>query len=168
MKKDLQELVLLKIKEGYLTVSTNGDIFGKRKQLGSPNPDGYLTITIYMGNYKTRTVRAHQIVWLHQKGFIPEGMEINHIDGNKQNNSITNLELVDHRSNMMHALETGLHNPPKIRLGESNPSSKMTKDKVIELRSIASGLSLGKLSDMFGISKQSVHDILKGKTWKHV
>ena len=35
--------------------------------------------------------------------------EVNHIDGNKQNNNITNLEWVSHRQNIKHSFDIGLH-----------------------------------------------------------
>lgn len=41
-------------------------------------------------------------------------LEVNHIDGNKQNNNLTNLEVVSHRRNMQHAWENGLIKPSNI------------------------------------------------------
>ena len=37
----------------------------------------------------------HNIVWEEKYGKIPEGMQVHHIDGNKLNNDLSNLELVD-------------------------------------------------------------------------
>ena len=38
---------------------------------------------------------AHRRVWRKHHGPVPRGFFIHHIDGDKQNNDITNLELVD-------------------------------------------------------------------------
>lgn len=37
----------------------------------------------------------HRVVWIYHNGEIPKGMHIHHKDGNRANNSIENLELVD-------------------------------------------------------------------------
>ena len=39
--------------------------------------------------------RQHRLVWETYYGKIPKGLQIHHIDGNKQNNAIENLQLVD-------------------------------------------------------------------------
>lgn len=67
--------------------------------------DGYLQVQLYK-NGKGRTFRIHQIVWLCLKGEIPTELEINHIDENKTNNSIENLELVTHQQNLNHGTRT--------------------------------------------------------------
>lgn len=64
---------------------------------------GYCKIT---GKHWSRPL--HCIVWETFVGEIPEGMQINHIDGNKHNNCLENLELVTPHENMVHAWKTGL------------------------------------------------------------
>lgn len=49
--------------------------------------------------YKTNSLYVHQLVWLAFKGEIPKGMTIDHIDGNKRNNKLENLELVTQSDN---------------------------------------------------------------------
>ena len=41
-----------------------------------------------------------------------ESLEVNHIDGDKSNNSVTNLEWITHKDNIVHSFETGLHSKP--------------------------------------------------------
>lgn len=51
---------------------------------------------------------VHRLV---ASAFIPNPLnlpEVNHIDGNRQNNSVTNLEWVTRQSNYQHAIDTGL------------------------------------------------------------
>lgn len=71
------------------------------------NGRGYLTTMIgRKGNVKT--VKIHRLV---AETFVPNPndlSEVNHIDGNKQNNNVENLEWVSHQENMIHAHKTGL------------------------------------------------------------
>ena len=47
------------------------------------------------GYYGGSTGRLHRAVWEHHNGPIPKGFEIHHIDENKDNNGIENLELME-------------------------------------------------------------------------
>jgi hypothetical protein len=60
---------------------------------------GYLQTTIH-----SRTYQIHQLVWMsYNHSFVPDGFEINHIDGDKGNCAVTNLELCTHQYNLKHA-----------------------------------------------------------------
>ena len=75
------------------------------RYIGIINKDGYVKVRAPKG-YKHKGV--HQYIWMVANGCdIPEGYDIHHIDGNKQNNSIYNLELIEktehireHKQNM--------------------------------------------------------------------
>lgn len=70
------------------------------------NKDGYCQVKLYNAKPKTKTI--HRIVALH---FIenPENkQEVNHKDGNKENNCVNNLEWVTKKENKIHADTTGL------------------------------------------------------------
>lgn len=56
------------------------------------------------------------------------------------------------------------------QIGEKNGRSKLTSDKVLEIRRLreSDGISYGKLGIMFGVSKNTVMDIIKYNKWKHV
>lgn len=72
------------------------------------NGKGYLIVNLkHNGKQRMRTV--HRLV---AEAFIanPNNYEdVNHIDGNKENNQVDNLEFCTHRSNMLHAVKFGLH-----------------------------------------------------------
>jgi hypothetical protein len=70
------------------------------------NSDGYFRIALYVEG-KIRSVMAHQIVWEWTNGPIPEGLQINHKDLNKQNNRLENLEIVDRSGNISHSYANG-------------------------------------------------------------
>lgn len=73
---------------------------------------GYEKVTLHNGSNR-KTFLIHRLVAIH---FLPiiEGKEVvNHKDGNKKNNLVSNLEWVTVSENNKHALETGLKVMPK-------------------------------------------------------
>jgi len=68
---------------------------------------GYLQLRITL-NGKTYHCMAHRAIYDNFVKTIPSGCEINHKDGNKQNNRLNNLELVTSGENQKHAYKTGL------------------------------------------------------------
>lgn len=83
---------------------------GKLKKL-FPNRKGYLITTLSKEN-KLATFTVHQLV---AQAFLPgfqKGTELNHKDGVKANNAISNLEISDPSHNQFHAVRNGL--VPKV------------------------------------------------------
>jgi hypothetical protein len=121
--------------ERYL-VSENGDVFStitnkflKKNKTGI----GYESVALHE-NSKQKTFRIHRLV---AKAFIlnPDNKpQINHIDGNKSNNHISNLEWCTAKENIVHAFKTGLNKKTdkaklmtsennKLRIGGKNPGA---------------------------------------------
>lgn len=72
----------------------------------SKNQKGYVQIQL-SENGKAKTITLHRLVYINFMRDVPPGLEINHIDGNKENNHISNLELVTKKENMMKAVQNG-------------------------------------------------------------
>lgn len=80
-----------------------------------PDNFGYIVGTFYIEG-KPKKVKVHRLVAKLFLGEPPEGKTlINHVDGNKQNNSVSNLEWCDYLENNEHARRTGLN-----KISESN------------------------------------------------
>jgi hypothetical protein len=79
-------------KDGYLNRFKKGDLAKFYKGTG-----GYLNIQIPQGI--RRTVKKHELIWILNGKSIPPGYEIDHKDGDKTNNDISNLRLVDRKLN---------------------------------------------------------------------
>ena len=161
--------------EGFYEVSDAGRlrrVSKRRKQtksgeyLKAPSrqPRGYLQYVLCVDG-KVRSKLAHRLVWEAFNGAIPEGIEINHLNGLKDDNRLSNLELCSHSENLVHAyrvLKRGL----KDQQGEKNENSKLTLSTVREIRKLLSdGLSGVAISKQFDISQATVSLIKSGKRW---
>ena len=123
-----------------------GQIFNKktnRCSIGILQPSGYFNITFSQKGLQRKTFHVHRFVYECIKGDIPEGMEINHIDSNKQNNCIKNLELVTRSENAKHAYKY------KTKI-------EITSDKPIE--SIKMEIKLEKSDDEFTEDEKQLID----------
>ena len=73
--------------------------------IGTKDNIGYYITTYQTETGERKFDKVHRIVWMLHNGPIPDGLEINHIDMDKSNNHISNLELVTHRRNLELARE---------------------------------------------------------------
>ena len=115
---------------------------------------------------KSKPQRVHRLLGI---TFIdnPENLpEINHIDGDKLNYKLSNLEWVTHDENMKHAFNTELAN----NTGEKNGQSKLKQGQVIEIKDLLSKgeLTEYKIADLFGVSRSCILGIKLGRLWPHV
>lgn len=133
----------------------------KERPLGVfDNGYGYLYINIHKnGVYKRQ--RIHRIIWesFNQKP-LARNIDINHKDGNKHNNAISNLEPVSRSENILHS---------KKVLGNfhySYKDKKLTPEKkqqIIDMRS--QGLSYRKIGAALGVSHAAVMAFYKGQSF---
>ena len=88
----------------YWSSGTTGQIKGPTGVVsrGSLKDDGYM----YRAQYS-----AHRLIWEAFNGLIPAGMQIDHINGDKRDDSLANLQLV---SPSQHAVKTRLDNPGMV------------------------------------------------------
>lgn len=125
-------------KKDYYTITSDGLIYSDNSGLmKTRNRAGtnYQIINLSKLDGSKRTFRVHRLVMM---AFNPvenmDELEVNHIDGNKKNNKLENLEWCTASENQIHAFKTGLN---KSRRGEESNFSKLTNDdvkKVFELR----------------------------------
>ena len=111
-------------------ISDTGLIRNRFGKLMKTNYDkfGYERLTLNCKGH-SKTLKIHQLV---ANAFLvkPEGAEVvNHIDGNKKNNDLSNLEWTTQSENLSHAIRTGLK---KIK-GTHNPANKYPEEKIREI-----------------------------------
>lgn len=138
---------------------------GGLKEIKRPlNKKGYEMAMLY-GNNKRKFYAVHRLVAEH---FIPNPFnlpQVNHIDGNKRNNYMENLEWVFASKNIQHSYDNGL--TPK---GEKHHQSKLTRENVAEIKKLLKdGMhSQRQIAKMFNVSQCPISEIKRGIIWKDV
>lgn len=74
--------------------------YKKKRFIGSKNPKGYYMVTMYDDEGNKTHRNLYRVIWECVNGEIPEGYEVNHIDENRENNAIQNLNLLTHKDNV--------------------------------------------------------------------
>jgi len=112
-------------------------------------------------------MKLHRAVALVFLGPRPAGAQINHKSGDKHDNSVANLEYVTCRENIRHGWKLGLYRGDHAR-GERNRQARLTVGDVRFIRELGPKLGLSQLSHRFGVSKTTIWQVMRRKTWKHV
>ena len=160
-------LIWKKSLSGEYWVSEYGDIVNATtgyKLQPSLNKHGYLVTAQRVSGGNGSSV--HRIVYSSFLGEIPDGLCINHLDGNKANNHISNLELCTYKENTDHAYRLGLAEGKK---GEDNSQAKIKEETVLAAYSMfEKGYSNDQVGSILGITSKHVSLLRNGKRWKHL
>lgn len=152
-------------------VNKNGEILGKQLNIYKQgiNHKGYPIVSMYYksvdGKYKLKTKAVHRIV---AETFIYNDSpkiknQVNHIDGNKENNTVENLEWCTNQENKKHAIDNGL---VAYQKGEKHNSAILNNKQVIDI--YTSDESRLYMSEKYNISKHNVSNIRGDNAWTHI
>lgn len=134
-----------------------------RKLKPTLNSNGYYHISFYVDGVQSRRP-LHRVV---AELFIanPESLQcVNHIDGNKLNNCVDNLEWISLEDNTRHAAKNGL-----IASGSRHGNAKLNEVSVSFIKlAINKGLSNKAIAALNGVSEGAIGQIRKGNNWKNV
>lgn len=115
---------------------------------------------------KIHTVNIHRLVAELFIKSIDDNLVVNHIDGNKLNNNVINLEIITPKENSIHAIKTGLMLPMQ---GENNGNSILTESKVLEIYDlIKKGYNNEEISKIYNINFRTVSQIRTGFRWNYL
>lgn len=148
---------------------SDGRIEKNGKSCTRENHDGYLDV-----DYCKKTWRSHRLIYTIFIGEIPSGLEIDHIDGNRKNNSIHNLEPITHGENIRRAAARGSYKNNALRSGSNHGRSILDDMQVLTIRTMpkrakngrGSGVSNAELAKLYGVSVTRIANIRNGKEWK--
>ena len=158
----------VKIDSYEYEVNELGEVF----RVGNPKPkyqsvnrDGYKVVGLWKNN-KSTAKTVHRLVAL---AFIPNPENkpcVNHIDGNKQNNHVSNLEWVTYSENTIHSFQNKLQVPPK---GEDVAVAKHTNEQVHEIcKLMQEGLRNIEIIETYGYPKTLLKNIRNGSSWESI
>ena len=128
------------------------------------NKDGYMVARIRK-NKKIVYYSVHRLV---ASLFIKNPLSkpvVNHINHNRRDNRVENLEWVTHQENMSHMVLSN-----RSAKGSCNASSKLDEIKVLSIRTMKdhNDWTDRKLGLAFGVSHTTIQNARKGYLWKHV
>lgn len=142
--------------EGLYQISDQGEVRrllkdGKTRLL-RPRSGTYYTVALSKNN-RPKTFNVHRLV---AENFLEEQMykrEVNHIDGDKHNNKIENLEWVTPKENLVHAMEKLNHYPWGKPARKVKCINADTGEVIQEFPSLADAArAVGKLTARSGIT----------------
>ena len=155
--------------EGIYEISTHGEVKSIRNnKILKPfiTKYGYKQVELNL-NGKAKKFLIHRLV---AETFIANSNNkphVNHKDGNKSNNDVSNLEWVTRSENMYHAYKNGLG--PS---GERNGAHKLTNEDVVWIKThyIKNSKEYGTkaLGKKFGVDHKTIWNIVNNKTWEGI
>ena len=141
-----------------------------RKPIKQSVNNGYYQVCLQ----DKKTYRVHRLV---ATAFIlnPEDKpQVNHIDGDKLNNHVSNLEWVTNDENREHAIANGLwsmigEKVRKLQTGETNSSAKLREADVLDIyNKLKQNTPVGVIAKTYGVKHSNISVIKSGKSWKHL
>ena len=165
---------LIKVYDKYAT-NKNGDkiliehVVKKLKPRINKAGKGYYDVGMpCIGENGVKILKTKLIHRLVAEAFIPNPKnkpQVNHIDGNKLNNHVSNLEWVTSLENIQHAIRTGLTK----QKGEDHGRTAMANDTVrLIIQELLNGKRVVDISKKYDVHKKVVSDIKAKRNWKSV
>ena len=163
--------------EGWYEVSDLGQVKRVKGGMGTtfghvlvPSSDrkGYSSVCLrHPGRRsKQRTLKVHRLVLAAFVGPCPAGLQVNHKNGVKTDNRLSNLEYVTPKENTHHACTVLGHD----RRGENHSHAKLTDDAVrgIRRRYKAGGVTLKQLATKYGVDRSAIWRVTACRNWRHL
>lgn len=157
---------------GYHYFATDdGHIFSehlKRNISEYTDKDGYKKVRLSNGDGSRKVFSVHRLVL---ETFCPnpnsDKLQVNHKDGNKTNNALSNLEWCTCKENINHGYKTGLYN----NIGDNNNGYHiLNSNQVLEIINLLleHKMTIQVIADKYNVSKNAIENIKYKKTWKHL
>jgi len=154
--------------EGDYEVSDGGNLAslkhgGRRLLSTNSRIEVYPSVGLSL-NGKPTTFLIHRLVALSFVENLEGKPDINHIDGNPENNRAENLEWCTPAENSAHAVRIGLIDTK----GEKCCASKLTEKDVLKIRKMSATIGQQQIAKSMNIAQSNVNKILQRQSWKHI
>jgi hypothetical protein len=160
-----------RVKSLARVVECRKDVFVNKKKKflkSTKNTKGYLNLKLCIkkdGVCSEKTIIVHRLV---ANEFLENPLnkpQVNHKNGIKDDNRLENLEWATGSENVIHSLKNNLKIPQK---GSEHGNSKLTEEKVLEIREIGRSKTLKELGKIYNVDMSLISLVLLNKIWKHV
>lgn len=119
----------------------------------------------YRVNGRRKNKKIHRLV---AEAFLPNPLNkksINHINGNKLDNRVCNLEWATTKENTNHAVRTGLNK----KRGQDNHNSKLSNDAIPLIKELSkAGFDQKSIAALFIVDQSVISKIVTGKTYSNL
>ena len=155
--------------EGFYRISKSGIVFDVSKNSrkhSTKNSHGYKVIYLSK-NGDGNQFRINRLVALTYLPNLENKPCVNHKNGIKYDDRVSNLEWVTHKENTRHAMDTGLM---KVKKGQEHSQSKLTEKDVLEIRELCENgyLFQYEIAEIYGIARNTVSSINIRVLWSHI
>lgn len=122
------------------------------------NRNGYLGVNIKKPGVGRRFCLTHRLIAETFFSYLGKDncfYEVNHIDGNKQNNNVNNLEWLTRKENLDHSKRLKLMKP---KVGEENPNSKLTNNQIKDMIELVDlGFKIKDVCESYGVNRSFLY-----------
>lgn len=161
--KAVKSGLLTVTKKGVVTNVKTGNILGSKPLLKA---GGYHRVC-FSSNDKTKSIYLHRLVWLAYKGPIPKFLQVNHKNGDKSKNWLSNFTLSTNSENTTHAYRS-LGKGDKS--GSKHVLSKLTNSDVIKIKKAygKGNTTQKKLAAKYSVSQNVIFNVVNDVSYTNV
>lgn len=141
----------------------DGRVLTTNHRRGGQGSAGYQSCTLSDAAGKRRDWSVHALVLLAFVGPRPEGQWVRHLDGDEDNNHLSNLAYGTPSENEADKVAHG-----DTPFGTREPHAKLTDDAVREIRRLAGTVSQRALAAQFGVHQGVIWRVVNRRSWRHV
>lgn len=160
--------ILPEVKDRYY-INKKGELFtdNGNKKMKNCLKNGYVKNTLVLKDGSQKSFFRHRLVMIcFNKVDNYKNLQVNHIDGNKQNNTLNNLEWCTNQENRIHAVKLGLAASLK---GEDNPASKLLESQVLDIiNDLLNHVPYSQICKKYNCSKSTISAIKNKRNWVYL
>lgn len=161
---EVSSLGRVRSKDRFITNENDKTALHKGRVISpGKRPNGYLFVGLSKSG-KRNLLAVHRLVAIE---FLPcsnnETLQVNHINENKEDNRLENLEWCTAKENIRHSVNTG-----KQTGRNPNKRKKLTPEKVNQIVGLAQdGVTHRSIALKYGVSKTMITKVVNNQLWPH-